>query len=113
MFQLCKNISTDFPRKKCPESLFGTPCIPFKLLGLGMSNMNFLICRYDIFLSDTQINFSQGDATKIKSKQFSEFGSWTVTTSDHFSVLSTCQKRPCHMLSVKKFSKGSSRQMLH
>ena len=32
-------------------------------------------CICDIVSSDTEISFSQGDATKIKSKQFSEFGS--------------------------------------
>ena len=40
-----------------------------------MSNMNFLIADVT---SDTKITFSQGGATKIKSKQFSWFGSRTI-----------------------------------
>ena len=40
-----------------------------------MSNMNFLIADVKQFSSDTKIIFSQGGATKIKSEQFSEFGS--------------------------------------
>ena len=44
----------------------------WKLPGLGMSNMNFLIAGVIYFVSGT---FSKGGAAKIKSKQFSEFGS--------------------------------------
>ena len=42
-----------------------------------MSNMNFLIADVILLVSGTIITFSQGDAAKIKSKQFSEFGFWT------------------------------------
>ena len=46
-----------------------------KLPRLGISNMNFLIA--DV-ISGTMITFPQRDAVKIKSKQFSEFGSRTI-----------------------------------
>ena len=36
-----------------------------------MSNMNFLIGDVIQFVSGTIITFSQGDASRIKSKQFS------------------------------------------
>ena len=39
-----------------------------------MSNMTFLIADVIQFLSDTNITFTQRRATKIRSKQFSEFG---------------------------------------
>ena len=42
-----------------------------------MSNMSFLIEDLVQFVSGTITNFSQGDGTKTKSKQFSEFGSQT------------------------------------
>ena len=44
-----------------------------------MSNINFLIADVILFLSDAKITFSQKDATKIKSKQFSDFGSQTIS----------------------------------
>ena len=40
-----------------------------------MSNINCLIAEVIYFLSDTKITFSEWDATKIKSTQFSQFGS--------------------------------------
>ena len=43
-----------------------------------MSNMNFLIADVIQFASGKRITFSQGDATKIKSKQFLEFGCRTM-----------------------------------
>ena len=46
----------------------------WKLPELGISNMNFLIADVIKFASAI-MQFSQGDAAKIKSKQFSEFGS--------------------------------------
>ena len=42
-----------------------------------MSNKSFLIEDVIYFQSDTKISVSQGDATKIKSEQFSELSSWT------------------------------------
>ena len=48
-----------------------------KLLGLGMSNMSFLIEDLIQFVSGTMTPFLQGDGTKIRSNQFSEFGSQT------------------------------------
>ena len=45
-----------------------------------MSNMNFLIADVIQFSSNTKITFSQRGVTKIKSKQFSEFGSRTIIT---------------------------------
>ena len=39
-----------------------------------MSNINFLMAYVILFSSHTKITFSQRDATKIKSKRFSEFG---------------------------------------
>ena len=42
-----------------------------------MFNMNFLIAYVIQFSSDTRITLSQGNATKIKFKQFSEFDSKT------------------------------------
>ena len=45
-----------------------------------MFNMNFLIADVILFLSKANITFSQRDATKIKSKQFPEFGSQTTST---------------------------------
>ena len=44
----------------------------WKLPGLGVSNINFLIADVTSFVFDTVITFSQGDLTKIKSEQFSE-----------------------------------------
>ena len=49
--------------------------ISWKLPGLGMSNMNFLIAYVIQFVSNTMITFSQYIGTKSKFKQFSEFGS--------------------------------------
>ena len=49
----------------------------WKLPGLGISNMNFLIVDVIQFVSGTMITFSQGGAAKIKSKQLSEIGSRT------------------------------------
>ena len=46
----------------------------------------FSDCRSDIFLPDTKISFSQEDATKIKSKQFSEFGSRDNSTPTNQSL---------------------------
>ena len=43
-----------------------------------MSNINFLIANMIKFSSDIKITFSQRDAIKIKSKQFSECGSLTI-----------------------------------
>ena len=65
-----------------------------------MSNMNFLTADVIQFVSGTIITFSQGDATKTKSKKFSEFGSWTIVVSQvypngvlrHFII--------CHVSSV-------------
>ena len=45
-----------------------------------MSNMKFLIAAVTDFVSDIKITFSYGDATKIKSKQLSEFGFWTISS---------------------------------
>ena len=39
--------------------------------------MNFMIADVTYFVSGTMITFSQRGATKIKSEQFSEFGSRT------------------------------------
>ena len=52
-----------------------------------MSNMNFLIVYVIQFVFGIMITFSQGDATKIKSKQFSEFGYQTGSITDTFSEL--------------------------
>ena len=49
----------------------------WKLPGFGISNMNFRIANVILFVSGTTITFSQGGAAKVKSKQFSEFGSQT------------------------------------
>ena len=43
-----------------------------------MSNRNCLIADVISFVSGTMITFSQEGAAKIKSKQFSEFGSRTI-----------------------------------
>ena len=55
-----------------------------------MSNMNFLIAEVIYFLSDTNIVFSQENATKIKSKQFSEFDSVSGPIIDSCILLETC-----------------------
>ena len=49
---------------------------PWKLLGLGVSNMNFLIA--DVIQFGTIVSFSKEDGAKIKSKQFLAFGSYTM-----------------------------------
>ena len=54
-----------------PVELIKRP-IFWKLPGLGISNMNFLIANVIYFVSSTMITFSQGGAAKLKSKQFSE-----------------------------------------
>ena len=46
----------------------------------GISNINFLIADVIQFVSGTIITFSKGGAAKIKSEQFSEFGSRTDMT---------------------------------
>ena len=48
-----------------------------KLLGLGLSNMSFLIEDLIQFVPGTMTPFLQGNGTKIRSNQFSEFGSQT------------------------------------
>ena len=50
----------------------------WKIPELGISSMNFLIADVIYLVSCTMITFSQGGAAKIKSKQFSEFGSRTT-----------------------------------
>ena len=57
-----------------------------KLPGLGMSNMSFLTEDLIQFVSGT--TFSQGDGTKINSKQFSEVGSQTDTITHGFCLVS-------------------------
>ena len=47
--------------------------VSWKLQELGMSNMNFFTTNVIQFVSGTITTFSQGDGTKAKSKQFSEF----------------------------------------
>ena len=51
-----------------------------------MSNINFLIADVTYFVSGTMITFPQGGATKIKSEQFSEFGSQTIKPGLHVIV---------------------------
>ena len=55
-----------------------------------MSNMNFLIADVILFVSGTMTTFSQGDGTKIKPKQFSEFGSRTIKWPKHFYITFGC-----------------------
>ena len=44
-----------------------------------MSNMNALIAHVMQFVSGTMITVSQRDVTKIRSEQFSEFGTFKTT----------------------------------
>ena len=65
-----------------------------------MSNMNFVIAGVIQFVSGTMTIFSEGDGTKIRSKQssqFSEFGCRT-TKFGIFSILGdmTSQTNPSH-----------------
>ena len=61
--------------KVCGDSQdLKSPGMFWKLPGLDISNMNFLIADVIWFVSGTMITFSQGGAAKNKSKQFSEFG---------------------------------------
>ena len=53
--------------------------------------MNFLIADMIWFVSGTIITFSQGGTAKIKSKQFSEFGSWTISAVQFCSFSSVHQ----------------------
>ena len=53
--------------------------ISWKLPGLGMSNMSFLIVDVIQFVSGTMTTFLQKDGTIIRSKQFSKFCSRTIT----------------------------------
>ena len=55
-----------------------------KVPGLGMYNTNFFIADVIQTLSDTKTTFSRGDVTKVKSKQLSEFGSWTSVFARKF-----------------------------
>ena len=50
-----------------------------------LPNMNFLIADVIYPPSDTKISFSQMDATKIKSNQFSEFDSRTDISSPKYT----------------------------
>ena len=59
-------------------------------LGLGMSNMSFLTEDLMQFVFCTMATFSQGDGTKINSKQFSEFGSITHTITHGFYLTGIC-----------------------
>ena len=52
-----------------------------------MSNMSFLIEDLIQFVYGTMTTFSQGDGTKIESKQFSEFGSQTDTITHGFYLV--------------------------
>ena len=52
-----------------------------------MSNISFLIEDLIQFVSGTTTTFSQGDGTKIKSTQFSEFGSQTDTITHGFYLV--------------------------
>ena len=56
----------------------------WKVPGLGMYSTNFFIADVIQTLSDTKMTFSQGDATKVKSKQLSEFGSCTSVFARKF-----------------------------
>ena len=56
------------------------------LPGLGITNMNFLIADVIQVVSDTITTFSQGSAAKIKSEQFSEFGSRTIEPYIYISL---------------------------
>ena len=53
-----------------------------------MSNVSFLTEDLIQFVSGTMTTFSQGDGTKINSKQFSEFGSQTDTITHGFCLVS-------------------------
>ena len=48
---------------------------------------NFLITNVIQFVSDTMIAFSQEDGTKIRSKQFSEFGSEIIRLIDNYITM--------------------------
>ena len=52
-----------------------------------MSNVSFLTEDLIQFVSDTMTTFSQGDGTKISSKQFLEFGSQTDTITHGFYLV--------------------------
>ena len=58
-------------------ALLGWDLTVWRSARLGFPNVNFWLQKWHV-LSDTKITFSQGDATKIRSKQFSEFGSRTI-----------------------------------
>ena len=51
-----------------------------------MFNKNFLTADVIQFVSGTMTTFSQGDGTKIKSKQFSVFSSQTTEKNDFASM---------------------------
>ena len=53
--------------------------ISWKLQGFDMSNVNFLIADVIPFVSGLMTIFTQEDGTKRKFKQFSEYGSQTIT----------------------------------
>ena len=53
-----------------------------------MSNMSFLTEDLIQFVSGTMTTFSQGDGTKINSKQFSEVSSQTDTITHGFCLIS-------------------------
>ena len=56
-----------------------------------MPNLNSVIAAVIQFVSGTMITFSQGDATKIKTKRFSDFGSRTIQSEKNIgkSVIDT------------------------
>ena len=78
-----------------PSSAYIKSPIFWKLPGLRIPNIN-LVADVIWFLSATMITFSQGGAAKIKSKQFSEFGSrserqvpnlcWWLGNKDHGNI---------------------------
>ena len=55
--------------------------------------MNFLIVGVIYFVCGTIIPYSEGGAIKIQSKQFSEFGSWTIRPADSFGKSELRKKR--------------------
>ena len=62
----------------------------WKLPGFGIYNMNFLITEMIQFVSGKMRTFSQRGAAKLRSKQFSEFGSRTKSLSQILSIEIVC-----------------------
>ena len=76
---------------KVPDALhildyIGAPPPPHRLLGLGISIMNFFIAYVIQFVFGTMATFSQGDGTKIKSNMIQSGDIYKFSTMNMYHL---------------------------